>query len=107
MHTDVDERRGGSVAKIVEGEPVEARHHDRRPKDALAEASARDATLRLDEDQRARLGGLACPALASSGHLLVIVHHPDSLGVLGPPDPDQLYTDAIHVELAPARRRRG
>jgi hypothetical protein len=32
---------------------------------------------------------------------LVIGHHLDSLGVVGPPDSERLYTEAILVDLVP------
>jgi SAM-dependent methyltransferase len=44
--------------------------------------------------ERNRLLAEAASALAPGGHLFVVGHHVDALGIAGPPDPERLYTEA-------------
>ncbi len=58
------------------------------------------------EDRPALFAAVAA-ALSSGGHLFVVGHHLDSLGLAGPPDPARLYTEAtllghyvpVHAEI--------
>lgn len=59
------------------------------------------ANVHVAAQDRPSLFAKAAGALAPGGHLLVIGHHLDSLGQVGPPDPDRLYTEAILVDLVP------
>ncbi|MGC8633593.1 MAG: methyltransferase domain-containing protein [Candidatus Limnocylindrales bacterium] len=43
--------------------------------------------------ERAQLLAEAARALAPGGHLFVVGHHVDALGIAGPPDPERLYTE--------------
>ncbi len=43
--------------------------------------------------ERGALLAAAAAAVATGGHLFLIGHHLDSLGVAGPSDPDRLYTE--------------
>lgn len=59
------------------------------------------ANVHVAPQDRRPLFAAAASALAPGGHLLVIGHHLDSLGRIGPPDPERLYTEAILVDLVP------
>lgn len=59
------------------------------------------ANLHVAAQDRPPLFAKAASALAPGGHLLVIGHHLDSFGRVGPPDPERLYTEAILVDLVP------
>ena len=45
--------------------------------------------------ERAALFARVAAAVAPGGHLFVIGHHVEALGVAGPPDPERLYTEEI------------
>jgi len=53
------------------------------------------ANIHLDPSERDDLFARAKRALRPSGHLYVIGHHLDALGLSGPPDPARLYTEDI------------
>jgi SAM-dependent methyltransferase len=52
------------------------------------------------QSRRALFEGSAA-AVAPGGHLFLVGHHVDSLGVAGPPDPQRLYTAAMMDEAFP------
>ncbi len=51
------------------------------------------AYLHPESAVRAEMLGAAADCLAPGGHLFVVGHHLSSLGVVGPPFPDRLYTE--------------
>jgi len=51
------------------------------------------ANIHLTPVERDELFARAASALAPGGHLYVIGHHVDSLGVAGPPDPERLFDE--------------
>ncbi|HVC66862.1 MAG TPA: class I SAM-dependent methyltransferase [Acidimicrobiales bacterium] len=53
------------------------------------------ANIHLPADERGHLFAAAAEALAPGGHLYVVGHHLESLGLAGPPDPDRLYTEEL------------
>ena len=57
------------------------------------------ANLHLAPEQRAPFFARAVAAVAPGGHIFVIGHHLDSLGRVGPPFPERLYTEALLTEL--------
>ncbi len=58
------------------------------------------AYLHPTSSERAHLIRAATRCVEPGGHLFVVAHHRDSLGRVGPPDPDRLYveTDLESVE---------
>lgn len=52
------------------------------------------ANIHLPTDERDHLFA-AADALAPGGHLYVVGHHLESLGLAGPPDPERLYTEDL------------
>ena len=52
------------------------------------------AYLHPPSAERAQLLALAEERVTPGGHLFVVAHHRDSLGRVGPPDPDRLYVEA-------------
>lgn len=53
------------------------------------------ANIHLPVAQRDRLFAAAAAALAPGGHLYLVGHHLESLGLCGPPDPERLYTEEL------------
>ena len=53
------------------------------------------ANIHLDPSERDDFFARATRALRPGGHLYVIGHHLDALGLSGPPDPARLYTEAM------------
>lgn len=53
------------------------------------------ANLHPAPGERATLFTAAAGAVAPEGHLFVVGHHLDSLGLAGPPDPTKLYTEQV------------
>jgi SAM-dependent methyltransferase len=53
------------------------------------------ANIHLPIDERDYLFTGAADALAPGGHLYVVGHHLESLGLAGPPNPDRLYTENL------------
>jgi hypothetical protein len=53
------------------------------------------ANLHPDPGERAVLLAAAAAALTPGGHLFLVGHHVDSLGVAGPNDPQRLYTEEL------------
>jgi SAM-dependent methyltransferase len=58
------------------------------------------AYLHPPSGDRAHLLRAAAGRVAAGGHLFVVAHHRDSLGRVGPPDPDRLYVEADLEPLA-------
>ncbi len=59
------------------------------------------ANVHLPPPEHRRVVEKAKTALSPGGHLFVIGHHLDSLGLAGPPDPERLYTEErLREELA-------
>jgi SAM-dependent methyltransferase len=59
------------------------------------------ANLHVAPADRPGLFARAAAAVAPGGHLLVVGHHLDSLGRVGPPDPERLFTEQLLVSLVP------
>lgn len=57
------------------------------------------ANLHLAPHEREALFARAVAAVAPRGHLFVVGHHLDSLGRVGPPFPDRLYTEELLARL--------
>ena len=53
------------------------------------------ANIHLEPSERDRFFAAAQRALMPGGHLYVIGHHLEALGLAGPPDPARLYTEEI------------
>jgi len=53
------------------------------------------ANIHLPTGERDHLFAAAVEALAPGGHLYIVGHHLESLGLAGPPDPDRLYTEEL------------
>ncbi len=53
------------------------------------------ANIHLDPSERDAFFGAAKRALKPGGHLYLIGHHLDALGLSGPPDPARLYTEDL------------
>ncbi len=53
------------------------------------------ANIHVAPEQRPALFAGAAGAVRPGGHLYVIGHHLDALGLAGPPDPQRLYTEAV------------
>jgi SAM-dependent methyltransferase len=60
------------------------------------------ANLHPDPDERAALLAAAAAALTAGGHLFLVGHHVDSLGVAGPDDPRRLYTEELLSRAFPS-----
>jgi len=52
------------------------------------------AYLQVSKDERAELLEIAAGLVGPGGHLFVIAHHMDSLGISGPPDAERLFVEA-------------
>jgi len=59
------------------------------------------ANMHLSPDVRAHLFAAAEQAVAPGGHLYVVGHHVESLGLAGPPDPERLFTEALLATAFP------
>ena len=57
------------------------------------------ANLHFSPDERGLFFARAVAAVAPGGHLFVTGHHLDSLGRVGPPFPERLYTEELLREL--------
>jgi SAM-dependent methyltransferase len=53
------------------------------------------ANMHLPVDARDHLFATAEHSVAPGGHLYVVGHHVESLGLAGPPDPERLFTEAL------------
>jgi cyclopropane fatty-acyl-phospholipid synthase-like methyltransferase len=53
------------------------------------------ANMHLPADGRDLLFATAEAAVAPGGHLYVVGHHLESLGLAGPPDPERLFTEDL------------
>jgi len=53
------------------------------------------ANMHLPAEARDHLFTTAARAVAPGGHLYVVGHHVESLGLAGPPDPERLFTEEI------------
>lgn len=53
------------------------------------------ANMHLPVDARHHLFAIAAQAVAPGGHLYLVGHHVESLGLAGPPDPERLFTEAL------------
>lgn len=62
------------------------------------------ANIHLHPPQRAHLFAGAADALAPGGHLFVVGHHAESLGTVGPPDPQRLYDEEMLAQAFPTLR---
>jgi len=59
------------------------------------------ANLHFAPGEREAFFARAAVALAPGGHLFATGHHRDSLGRVGPPDPERLYTEPLFAALLP------
>ena len=59
------------------------------------------ANMHLPIDARDHLFATAERAVAPGGHLYVVGHHVESLGLAGPPDPDRLFTEGMLATAFP------
>ncbi len=53
------------------------------------------ANIHTEPTLRTSLFAAATGAVDTGGHLFVVGHHLDSLGIAGPPDPERLYTEEM------------
>jgi SAM-dependent methyltransferase len=71
------------------------------------------ANLHADPDERDRLFARVPASLRAGGHLFLVGHHVDSLGIAGPPQRERLYTEEHlrsafpSLELIGLERREG
>ncbi|MDP2288132.1 MAG: class I SAM-dependent methyltransferase [Actinomycetota bacterium] len=59
------------------------------------------ANMHLPPADRAHLFSTAAHAVSPGGHLYVVGHHVESLGLAGPPDPERLFTEALLASSFP------
>ncbi len=59
------------------------------------------ANIHLLPEERSSFFARVAASVAPGGHLYVIGHHVDALGVAGPPDPRRLYTDETLARAFP------
>ncbi len=59
------------------------------------------ANMHLPVDARNHLFAVAAHAVAPGGHLYVVGHHVESLGLAGPPDPERLFTEVLLATAFP------
>jgi SAM-dependent methyltransferase len=59
------------------------------------------ANLHPTPKERATMLAAAADSLSPGGHLFVVGHHVDSLGIAGPPDPRRLYTEELLAQALP------
>jgi len=59
------------------------------------------ANMHLPADDRLHLFSVAAQAVAPGGHLYVVGHHVESLGLAGPPDPERLFTEGLLATAFP------
>ena len=59
------------------------------------------ANMHLPVESREHLFAAAKHAVAIGGHLYVVGHHVESLGLAGPPDPERLFTEELLATAFP------